>query len=246
MTNDRSVSVSRLIDAPADAIFDVLANPSRHAEIDGSGTLRSSKDRDPERLELGSKFSMKMKILVPYGMSSTVVEFEENKLITWAHFGKHRWRYELEEVEGGTMVTETFDWSTALFPPAIEWMGYPKKHPAAMEKTLEHEYGFVCLGLQPPVTPTKRLGYLYCGVRHRLVEYDNVGGLVDQRVEVFLRRSGPTSRRVGERKHSNEAHARSKSGLGGQGLGAELQSGQHHDLVVHACFGNKDVLHRSP
>jgi len=137
MAKEQSVSASRLIDAPAHVIFSILADPSRHAEIDGSGTVRGTKDETPKRLQLGSKFGMKMKIFVPYDMRSTVVEYEENKLLAWAHFGKHRWRYELEEVDGGTMVTETFDWSTALVPKAIELAGYPKKHLPNMQKTLE-------------------------------------------------------------------------------------------------------------
>ena len=137
MSKEQSVSVSRLIDAPANVIFDVLADPARHAEIDGSGTVRSSKDSAPTRLEMGSKFGMKMKMGLPYDMSSTVVEYEENALIAWAHFGKHRWRYELEAVDGGTMVTETFDWSPSRSPKFIELMGYPKKHVPSMQKTLE-------------------------------------------------------------------------------------------------------------
>jgi hypothetical protein len=137
MSKQRSVSVSRQIAAPADVIFDILADPSRHAEIDGSGTVRGAKLDDPERLKMGSKFGMKMKIFVPYDMRSTVVEFEEGRQIAWAHFGKHRWRYELEPNDDGTLVTETFDWSTALSPQFIELSGYPKKHPANMEKTLE-------------------------------------------------------------------------------------------------------------
>jgi hypothetical protein len=137
MPKERSVSVSRRIDAPADAIFAVIADPSRHAEIDGSGTVRGSKEETPELLTMGSKFGMKMKIGVPYDMRSTVVEYEKDRLLAWAHFGKHRWRYELEEVDGGTMVTETFDWSTSRFPRFIEAMGYPKKHVPSMQKTLE-------------------------------------------------------------------------------------------------------------
>ena len=137
MAKEQNVSASRLIDAPAEAIFAVLVNPDQHAEIDGSGTVRGSRQDSPELLKMGSKFGMKMKIVVPYDMRSTVVEFEENKLIAWAHFGKHRWRYELEEVDGGTMVTETFDWSTALSPKFIELMGYPKKTLPNIQKTLE-------------------------------------------------------------------------------------------------------------
>ncbi|MFN3216425.1 MAG: SRPBCC family protein [Acidimicrobiales bacterium] len=136
--SDRSVSVSRVIAAPPEKIFDVLATPSGHAVIDGSGTVKGEQV-GPERLTaVGDRFGMKMKMYgVPYKMSSNVVEFEEDRLIAWAHLGGHRWRYELEPVDEGTRVTETFDWSTAKAPKFIELMGYPKKHPAAMEKTLE-------------------------------------------------------------------------------------------------------------
>ena len=133
--SERQVSVSRVIPAPAEKIFDILASPAGHAEMDGSGTVKAAMS-GPERLELGSKFRMDMKQGLPYKISSTVVEFEENRLIAWAHLGKHRWRFELEPVDGGTRVTETFDWSTALVPKAIELAGFPKKHPAGMEKTL--------------------------------------------------------------------------------------------------------------
>lgn len=34
-------------------------------------------------------------------------------------------------------MTESFDWSTSKSPKFIELMGYPKKHPANMEATLE-------------------------------------------------------------------------------------------------------------
>ena len=139
MSKERKISVSRLINTTPDVLFDILANPARHAEIDGSDSVRGVMDSAPERLAMGTKFGMKMKIVVPYDMRSTVVEFEENRLIAWAHFGKHRWRYELEEVDGGTMVTETFDWSTSPAPFAliIETARYPTKHIANMEKTLE-------------------------------------------------------------------------------------------------------------
>lgn len=139
--SERVVSVSRVIHASPEAIFEVLADPARHSEIDGSGMVQHLRG-ESERLELGSKFGMDMKMgLLPYRVTSTVVEFEDNRLIAWAHFGKHRWRYQLEPVAendgGGTKVTESFDWSTSMSPKAIELMGYPKKHPANMEATLE-------------------------------------------------------------------------------------------------------------
>jgi uncharacterized protein YndB with AHSA1/START domain len=136
----RVVSVSRLIHASPEAIFDVLTDPARHGEIDGSGMVQNVRG-ESQRLELGSTFGMDMKFagLLPYRITNTVVEFDENRLIAWQHLGKHRWRYELEPVAGAasTTVTESFDWSTATSPKAIELMGYPKKHPGAMDKTLE-------------------------------------------------------------------------------------------------------------
>ena len=77
-------------------------------------------------LTLGSKFGMDMKMgPLPYRISNTVVEFEQDRLIAWDHFGKHRWRYELEPLGDGstTRVTESFDWSTATIPKLIELAG---------------------------------------------------------------------------------------------------------------------------
>jgi uncharacterized protein YndB with AHSA1/START domain len=136
---EQMVSVTREIEASPETIFDILADPSRHGDIDGSGMVLDVRN-GPERLSLGAKFGMDMKIgPLQYRISSNVVEFEENRLVAWAHLGKHRWRYELEPLDGGarTRVTETFDWSTSVFPKGIELTGYPKKHPANMEATLE-------------------------------------------------------------------------------------------------------------
>ena len=48
---------------------------------------------------------------------------EEGRRIAWAHLGGWRWRYEFEPVEGGTKVTETFDWSTAKLKLPLEIAG---------------------------------------------------------------------------------------------------------------------------
>jgi hypothetical protein len=138
----RRTSVSRVIAAEPSVIFAVISDASLHPVIDGSGTVKGSSGK-PEPLHLGSRFGMKMKIVLPYRITSEVVEFEQDRLIAWQHFGKHRWRYELEPVEGGTRVTETFDWSTSRSPQGIERMGYPAKHEANMELTLERLDAYV-------------------------------------------------------------------------------------------------------
>lgn len=138
MSDEQMVSVSRVIDATPEEIFAVISDPSKHPVIDGSGMVKGERFGPDKLTAVGDKFGMKMSFNgIPYRITSTVKEFEENRKIAWAHFGKHRWRYELEPVDGGTKVTETFDWSTAAVPKAIEMMGYPKQHPANMERTLE-------------------------------------------------------------------------------------------------------------
>ena len=136
MSKDRKVSASRVIAAEPQVIFDLLADPSAHARFDGSGTVQAVQEGGPQRLEEGARFGMQMKMGAPYRILNTVVEFEEGQRIAWRHFGGHRWRYELEDVDGGTRVTETFDWSTAKLPVAIELAGFPKKNLAAIEATL--------------------------------------------------------------------------------------------------------------
>jgi uncharacterized protein YndB with AHSA1/START domain len=110
-------TVERVIPAPPEAIFAFLVDPRKHREIDGSGTVRDAKG-EPQRLALGSTFGMSMKMGFPYSMESTVIEYEENRRIAWQTHGPTRigkyvggriWRYELEPVDGGTKVSESWD-----------------------------------------------------------------------------------------------------------------------------------------
>jgi uncharacterized protein YndB with AHSA1/START domain len=135
MPSSRSISVSRVIHAPASRIFDLLADPRQHVRLDGSGAVSSVKHA-PERLALGSNFSMHMKLGLGYVTRNRVVEFEENRSIAWHHFAQFVWRYELEEVEGGTRVTESFNYDKP-WAFAIIAMGFPERNRTAMEGTLE-------------------------------------------------------------------------------------------------------------
>ena len=107
------------ISAPAQKIFDYIADPYAHAYFDGSGTVERAL-RAPERLFLGSKFGMRMKIFIPYRITNTVVAFEEGTLITWKHLGGWTWSYELlDSGNGQTVVTEIFDVNPA--PAVSKW-----------------------------------------------------------------------------------------------------------------------------
>lgn len=129
MSDDNDVvAAERVIAAPPEAIFELLVHPERHKEIDGSGTVQGLKGTS-DRLKLGSTFGMSMKVGMPYSMSNTVVEFEENRRIAWqtrgggkigSKVGGRIWRYELEPVDGGTMVRESRDISRES--PLTKWL----------------------------------------------------------------------------------------------------------------------------
>jgi uncharacterized protein YndB with AHSA1/START domain len=134
---ERQVSTTRVIAADRQALFDIVAEPAMHPVIDGSGTVKALQDGQPDRLAEGIKFGMDMKQGARYPITNTVVEFTEGERIAWRHMSGHRWRYEFEDVDGGTQVTETFDWSTAKTKRALEIAGFPKKNLKGMEATLE-------------------------------------------------------------------------------------------------------------
>ncbi len=137
-------TVERVIPASPERIFALISDPSRHREIDGSGTVRDAKNL-PEHLSLGATFGMSMKLGIPYSMVSTVIEYEEGRRLAWQTrppgkipgklAGGRIWRYELEPVDGGTRVRESWDISEevvkALVRPAR------KKTREAMAATLE-------------------------------------------------------------------------------------------------------------
>ena len=119
------VTVQRLIPAPAEAIFDLLADPGRHHEIDGSGTIVGARSAGERRLALGDSFGMDMDWGVNYATKNVVVEFEENRRIAWQTLAPKPlsyvltgriWRYELEPVDGGTIVRETWDTRQEALP----------------------------------------------------------------------------------------------------------------------------------
>jgi uncharacterized protein YndB with AHSA1/START domain len=147
------VSVQRVIPAPADKIFALLADPHRHRDFDGSGTVREAKNV-PDALKLGSTFGMNMRLGVPYSMVSKVIEYDENRRLAWQTVppvrftdklaGGRIWRYELEPVEGGTLVTESWDIShEAVFTKPIVKQAAEQTR-KNMEATLERIEEVLC------------------------------------------------------------------------------------------------------
>jgi hypothetical protein len=127
----KPVEVSRRIEASAARIFEVLANPQRHTEFDGSGMLRGAVFDRPISGN-GDAFSMKMNRQgLDYLMLNYVVEYEPDRRIFWepapgdlAPAGGdptavgipngYRWGFILApDGDNATNVTEVFDYGTA-------------------------------------------------------------------------------------------------------------------------------------
>jgi hypothetical protein len=122
------------IKAPANKIFDFISKPNNHPLMDGSGMVKG-KFKGPDRLYLGAKFGMKMRLGIPYLITNQVVEFSENKVIAWRHLLKNVWRYELKVIDKNTtLVIESWDGRAALSKWWVSDSG--KWVPKAMAKTL--------------------------------------------------------------------------------------------------------------
>lgn len=124
------------VDAPARAIFDLLADPEKHSLIDGSGSVERMLS-GPKRLYQGARFAMSMRIKVPYRITNEVVTFVEDREIAWRHLMKWEWRYQLTPLEDGTtLVREIFDGRTSRSKRWLQMTGALKHNPIMLAKTL--------------------------------------------------------------------------------------------------------------
>jgi hypothetical protein len=137
----RQVSRTVEVDAPAADLYAMVADPRRHHELDGSGTVGDN-ITVPDALLLGSKFSTKMKMYgLPYRITSTVTELKPNEVFEWRHPLGHRWRWEFEALSPTlTRVTETFDYRDAgALKNKLKYyerMGFAKGNAKGIEATL--------------------------------------------------------------------------------------------------------------
>jgi uncharacterized protein YndB with AHSA1/START domain len=144
---ENTVTVERVIDAPADAIFALLSDAGKHASFDGSQTVDHSAEQS-QPLSLGAKFGMSMRarpesLFLPYRTTNTVIEFEPDQRIAWQTtmlgglVGGRIWRYELSPAEGGkTLVRETWDVSRDKQKPFLKRSAMPKQAQQGMRATL--------------------------------------------------------------------------------------------------------------
>jgi uncharacterized protein YndB with AHSA1/START domain len=153
---DETVSATTIINAPAEAVFAALADPAKHAAIDGTGWVCGPLDSQP-LAAAGQVFRMTM--YHPnhpdgtYQMANRVQVFDPPHAISWKPgydtgdgslgFGGWVWRYDLVPAgPSGTKVTLSYDWSAA--PDVVrKRIGFPPFPPDHLGNSLAHLAGLV-------------------------------------------------------------------------------------------------------
>jgi uncharacterized protein YndB with AHSA1/START domain len=149
----KKLQASKVIDAPVAEIFAVLSDPNRHPEFDGADMLRGVEGDTPPIGGIGQAFVMNMHQpdLGDYRMINAVTAFVEDSRIGWApkmdssceaaeklgdmDVSGHTYTYDLQEVEGGTKVTQTYEW-TGVKDPKFEEL-FPRVSQEQLEGTLD-------------------------------------------------------------------------------------------------------------
>ncbi|MGH1561337.1 SRPBCC family protein [Mumia sp. DW29H23] len=114
MDSDRIRAV-RTVDASAARIFAVLADPYAHPALAGAEDVVEVVSATEVPLREGSEFEVRMSRGLPYTTHNVVVAHVQNQTIAWRTtmlgglVGGRVWRYDLEVVPAGTIVTETWD-----------------------------------------------------------------------------------------------------------------------------------------
>jgi len=149
------VSATLTVAAPATRVFAVLADPTTHAAIDGTGWVQEPADRTP-LTEAGQLFRMDMHHADhpngDYRVVNKVVVIDPPRAIGWLtghekddgrlEFGGWVWRYDLASLgPAGSEVTLTYDWSGV--PRHIRERGiqFPPFGPEHLINSLHHLAG---------------------------------------------------------------------------------------------------------
>jgi hypothetical protein len=122
MTSER-IEVERTVAADPATIFRLLCDPQGHVAIDSSGMLMDATG-DPVTA-VGDSFVVHMDRealndypMGQYDVTVTITTFVPDREVAWTVLGQirpplgHVYGYRLAPVEGGTLVTSYYDWSS--------------------------------------------------------------------------------------------------------------------------------------
>ena len=153
MDTSKKISATKVIDAPAEAVFAVLADPNRHTELDGGDMVKGPEGETPSLGGIGQVFTMNMHqdALGDYRMINTVTAFVPEARIGWGpsmdpscdaaknfegvDVSGHTYTWDLRESDGRTEVTETYEW-TGVKDPQFEKL-FPLVSQEDLERSLD-------------------------------------------------------------------------------------------------------------
>lgn len=153
MDTSRKLQATKVIDASPDQVFALLSDPARHTDIDDADMLRGLVEDTAPIAGIGQVFTMNMyqDELGDYRMINTVTAFLPGSRIGWApsldptcelaeklgdmDASGHTYTYDLREVDGGTEVTQTYEWMSVRDPKFLEL--FPRVSQRQLEGTLD-------------------------------------------------------------------------------------------------------------
>jgi uncharacterized protein YndB with AHSA1/START domain len=116
-----AAQVRARIAAPPDRLWPLVADPTRHPELAGSGEPRQTSLVDPGRLAVGSRFESRQKWLkLKYTSRSEVLACDQPRLLRWIVDKQTEWEFRFEPVAAGneevagTHVTHSYRWDVKL------------------------------------------------------------------------------------------------------------------------------------
>ncbi|MGO1545318.1 MAG: polyketide cyclase [Gulosibacter sp.] len=155
-----TLTVGRLVHAPASVIFAILQDPTQHAELDPKEMNRAPQSDSSDPITgVGDEFTLNMYAESQggdYRITNVVTKFEEEVTIGWQPrtegydkpFG-HQWTWDLEpEDDESTYVTLTYDWDDITNEKFLATQKFPlfpidsfKASVAALAELVEDENG---------------------------------------------------------------------------------------------------------
>lgn len=151
---DENLRIHRAVDASAETVFAVLADPATHAAVDGTGWVQGALDGEPIA-EVGQFFDMAMHHRDhpdgDYVIHNRVEVYDHPRSLGWKpgyrrddgvlDFGGWTFRYDIAATGSDTcQVTLTYDWSGV--PAAVrEYLTFPVIGEDHFGRSLEHLAG---------------------------------------------------------------------------------------------------------
>jgi hypothetical protein len=148
---EENVTATLTVAVPAERVFAVLADPTTHSAVDGTGWVQEAADRAP-LTEVGQIFRMGMYHANhpdgDYLMANRVQVLDPPRAIGWLpgqendegqlEAGGWTWRYDLAPLgPSETEITLTYDWSAV--PQHIrEYIAFPPFGPEHLSNSLRH------------------------------------------------------------------------------------------------------------